>query len=229
MVAAVSPSELTPTATPLIGALKPRFFLMPGIADVPDRMIAWGIGLVAAADSVMEMFRAPDPAFGRAARGGMPGRTAAPRRHTVRRGGIAAMLLSLCMLLAACGTPVSVQRRDARAVDTELTSNALTTGRLSGETTIVLRRLDLLDLYAANPEAALSALRQIVTADSRNPDLLFALAEMSFLHGEKKRDRSWFLASVVYSYAFLFPRRRRTAPIRSTRGCVPPPTSTTAP
>ncbi len=126
-------------------------------------------------------------------------------QQIIRRWPIDAMLLSLCLALTACGTPISVERSDARDVQTELTSNALTTGRLSGPTTIALRRLDLLNLYAANPVAALMAVNRIVATDTRNRDLLFALAEMSFLQAEKKNERPWFLATVVYSYAFLFP------------------------
>src|SRR5574337_728488 len=34
---------------------------------------------------------------------------------------------------------------------------------------------------------------------------LFALAEMAFLHAEASGDRSYFLASAAYAYAFLFP------------------------
>jgi pimeloyl-ACP methyl ester carboxylesterase len=44
-----------------------------------------------------------------------------------------------------------------------------------------------------------------VAADTSDRDLLFALAEMAFLHGDKSKDRSYFLATVVYAYAFLFP------------------------
>jgi pimeloyl-ACP methyl ester carboxylesterase len=116
-----------------------------------------------------------------------------------------ATLLALCLALTACGTPISVDRLDARTVQTELTSNALTTGRLSESTQIVLRRLDLLSVYAVSPPSAIMALNQIVIADTVNRDLLFALAEIAFLEAERTNDRSYFLATVVYAYAFLFP------------------------
>jgi hypothetical protein len=35
--------------------------------------------------------------------------------------------------------------------------------------------------------------------------LVYALAEMTFLQAESTNDRSYFLVTVVYSYAFLFP------------------------
>jgi pimeloyl-ACP methyl ester carboxylesterase len=114
-------------------------------------------------------------------------------------------LLALCLTLAACGTPVSVERVDPRTVQTELTSNAVTTGRLSEPTQIALRRLDLLGVYTEDPPAGIRALNQIVAADASDRNLLFALAEMSFLEAERTGDRSYFLATVVYAYAFLFP------------------------
>jgi hypothetical protein len=113
--------------------------------------------------------------------------------------------MALCLVLAACGTPITVERVDARTVQSEFTSNAVTTGRLSESTQTVLRRLDLFDVYAQDPSAAIRALGVIVSANASDGDLLFALAEMTFLRGEASNDRSYFLATVVYSYAFLFP------------------------
>ena len=122
-----------------------------------------------------------------------------------RRRAPASAVLALCLSLAACGTPVSVEHVDARTVQTELTSNVLTTGQLSGPTQIALRRLDLLQTYAENPELAMRALTQIVVLGPQHQDQIFALAEMAFLHAERTNDRSYFMASVVYAYAFLFP------------------------
>ena len=42
--------------------------------------------------------------------------------HVIRHGLRFAALLGLCLMLAACGTPVSVERMDARTVGSELTS-----------------------------------------------------------------------------------------------------------
>jgi pimeloyl-ACP methyl ester carboxylesterase len=132
-------------------------------------------------------------------------RTDKSGRHFFHYGLRVAALLVLCLTLAACGMPVSVERMDARTVQTELTSNALTTGRLSESTRIVLRRLDLLDVYNEDRPAAIRSLTIIQAADIDNRDLLYALAEMAFLQAEGTNDRSYFLATVVYSYEFLFP------------------------
>ncbi len=116
------------------------------------------------------------------------------------------------MLLAACGNPITVERLDARTVQTELTSNALTTGRLSGATQIALRRLDLLALFERDAPAAIQATNRAVIAANGNPDLVFAMAEMAFLEGERSNDRAYFLASVIYAYAYLFPSRPEARP-----------------
>ena len=98
-----------------------------------------------------------------------------------------------------------LERVDARTAQTELTSNALSTGRLSGSTQIVLHQQDLEALYAAAPANGIAALHRIVAAGAAGPDALFALSEMSFLEAERTNDRSYFLATVIYAYAFLFP------------------------
>lgn len=127
-----------------------------------------------------------------------------PRLHGVA--------LALCLVLAACGSPITVERQDARAVRTELTSNALTTGRLSQATQTAMRRLDVLTLFDRDPLAALRVVNQAVIANRGHPDLMFALAEMAFVHGERANDRAYFLATVVYAYGFLFPAQPALRP-----------------
>jgi pimeloyl-ACP methyl ester carboxylesterase len=47
-----------------------------------------------------------------------------------------------------------------------------------------------------------------------NPDILFALAELSFLHGHNTNNPSYDLAAAVYAYALLFPESKDQAPGR---------------
>jgi pimeloyl-ACP methyl ester carboxylesterase len=115
------------------------------------------------------------------------------------------LLAILCLGLAGCGTPVSVERVDARTVRTEMTRDAVSAGRLSGPTQIVLHQRDLEKLYATAPAGAIAALHRIVAAGPAGQDELFALAEMAFLEGERSGDRSYSFATVIYAYAFLFP------------------------
>ncbi|MGH7153110.1 MAG: esterase/lipase family protein [Acetobacteraceae bacterium] len=109
------------------------------------------------------------------------------------------------LLLGGCATPVQVQRVGPRAAQRELTSNVISTGRLSAPTQTVLRRNDLWNLYRSNPESAIALLHRTVAADDAGPDTLFALAEMCFRHAEDSGQRPYFLAATVYAFAFLFP------------------------
>jgi pimeloyl-ACP methyl ester carboxylesterase len=122
---------------------------------------------------------------------------------------IAFLLASLG--LSSCRTPVGVRQVDARAVHRQLTVNALTEGKPSAASKQVLERLDLAEHYDRDPEAAL---REILggLGDPTSSNLLFALAELSFLHAEKAKDAGWYFASVVSAYAFLFPDDSDEAP-----------------
>jgi hypothetical protein len=78
----------------------------------------------------------------------------------------------------------------------------------------VLFELGLFDTFAERPEAALAELHHAMVASRGDPDLLFSLAELSFLHGQAARKREHQLAAVVYAYAFLFPEGAGAAPGR---------------
>ena len=120
----------------------------------------------------------------------------------------ALLLLLTCLILLAGGcatTPVKVEWADPRDVHRELTVNVLATGELSGFTKIVLNRWNLAERFQEAPEEAMMELHQIVVDGRGGSDEIFALAELSFQHAEKCRDRSYYLASAVYAYAFLFP------------------------
>jgi pimeloyl-ACP methyl ester carboxylesterase len=69
---------------------------------------------------------------------------------------------------------------------------------------MVLRRLGLMDRFEKEPAAVLAELHEGLAA-SGDEHRLFALADLSFLHGERSGDRAYFLASAVYAYALLFP------------------------
>ena len=116
---------------------------------------------------------------------------------------IAPALLALCL---GCATPIGVERVDARRVHRNLTGNVLSTGEPSNASTKVLFRTGHRKLFEDSPEQALAALRSELGTPA-DPDLLFALAELSFLHGERENDRRNILASALYAYAFLFPEQ----------------------
>jgi pimeloyl-ACP methyl ester carboxylesterase len=111
----------------------------------------------------------------------------------------------LMLLIAGCTTPIQVEHMDPRQVQHELTSNVISTGDLSNQTDIVLRRLDLSAFFKSNPEAAIDWLHRTVTTGNTDPDALFALAELSFRHAEDTGKQSYYLAASVYAFAYLFP------------------------
>jgi len=116
-----------------------------------------------------------------------------------------APLLAVLLLLPGCGTPVGVKRADPRAVHRELTRTVLSSGELSRATVNVLFRRDLVERFADEPEAALADLHATaIGAGGRRGDIL-ALAELSFRHAEDTGKRSYYLASAVYAWTFLFP------------------------
>ncbi len=120
-------------------------------------------------------------------------------------GGAASRSLALLcvLLLAGCsGTPVGVRRVSARQVHHTLTSNVLTTGEPSGPSTKVLHRSNLTELFHSQPEWALATLHGELL-EKLDPDVGFALAELSFLHAENTGKRRYYLAAAIYSYLFL--------------------------
>lgn len=115
-----------------------------------------------------------------------------------------ALLLFWCLAAAACVTPVGVAPVETQVANRLLSESALSVGRPSEPSRWVLRRLDLLDRFAEEPAAVLAALHRGLAAYP-DEDLLFALAELSFLHAERSGEQSHYLASAVYAYALLFP------------------------
>ena len=120
----------------------------------------------------------------------------------------------VALLLAACAGPVQAIRDDPKVVREDLARSAVTTGDPSLPTRNVLFALGLFDRFAERPEAALADLHKAMVASGGDPDLLFALAELSFLHGQSAKRRDHQMAAVVYSYAFLFPEGTGPAPGR---------------
>src|SRR5881397_754816 len=92
-------------------------------------------------------------------------------------------------LLAACaGTPIAVERMHATAVQRELNQSILTSDSLSAATRNVLFKYDLVGRYGDDPRGAIAALHSVVADEQRNPDDLFALAELSFAYAESAGD-----------------------------------------
>ena len=118
-----------------------------------------------------------------------------------------ALLGTLCLALAACAGPVYTTRVDPKVVLRELDQSAITSGEPSQPTRNVLNERGLFEAFGKRPEAAIAELHQAMVAAQGDQDALFALAELSFLHGQKVKKKGYYLAAAVYAYAFLFPEK----------------------
>jgi pimeloyl-ACP methyl ester carboxylesterase len=108
------------------------------------------------------------------------------------------------LAVSGCTTiPVGVKRADPRTVQRHLTASALSGSVPSMPSTVALNRLNLADSFDDDPEKALADLRSLALATKENK-LYYALAELSFLHAEKTKERSWYMASALDAWSYLF-------------------------
>jgi len=120
-------------------------------------------------------------------------------------------LLLAAIALTGCVTPVGVRRMDSQEAHGRLAESVLASEKLSAPTVQILNRSGLAGKFGDEPAEVIAAIhRGLPTA--REPDRLFALAELSFLHAKRSGDTSFFLASAVYAYAFLFPLKAQDSP-----------------
>jgi pimeloyl-ACP methyl ester carboxylesterase len=125
-----------------------------------------------------------------------------------------AVLGALCLVLAACAGPVGTHRADPKVVLRDLARSATTTGEPSWQTRNVLLEQGLLAEFEERPEEVLAGLHKTMIATGGDPDLLFALAELSFLHGQTAAKPDYRMAAAIYAYAFLFPEGNGSVPGR---------------
>ncbi len=129
--------------------------------------------------------------------------------------------VACCGLLAACaGTPVEVERMHATAVQRQLHQSILTSDNLSALTHNVLFKHDLLARHEDDPTGAIAVLHQAVAHERRNPDDLFAAAELSFARAERTGDGAYHRAAMVYAWMYLFPPGDRPPPRNAFDGQV---------
>jgi pimeloyl-ACP methyl ester carboxylesterase len=118
------------------------------------------------------------------------------------------------ILAAGCAAPpIGAKRSTTRAVYAQMEGNALNSDQPSADTLTILHRFGLLPLPKNHAEKALEKLHS-KAVETGERDLLYALAEVSFLTGEQTRKslkvretrdaRDYYLGAAVYSYLFLF-------------------------
>src|SRR5207249_4907469 len=107
------------------------------------------------------------------------------------------LLGALCVTLAACTGPVRAVRVDRTVAHRDLTRSVVTTGQLSWATRDVLLERGLYDTFDDRPEVAIAELHRAMVDAQGDEDLLYALAEASFLHGQAARTREYQLAAAT--------------------------------
>ncbi|MBW2314355.1 MAG: hypothetical protein JRH10_09205 [Deltaproteobacteria bacterium] len=113
------------------------------------------------------------------------------------------ILISTALGACASGPPMGATPVDPRTAQRHLTASALTSREPSANTEQLLRRLGLYDLFGSKPEQTLTELHGALAPEDSSR--LFALAELSYLHGAATGDQSHLLAAAVYAWAYLFP------------------------
>ena len=126
------------------------------------------------------------------------------------RPAVFSLLLAAIVVLTGCATPVGVRRMEPPEAHRRLTESVLTDQKLSAPTLQILNRSGLAEKFKSHPTEVISSLHKGMLTASE-PDVIFALAELSFLHATRSGDRSYFLASAVYAYASIFPKNVKNA------------------
>jgi pimeloyl-ACP methyl ester carboxylesterase len=130
---------------------------------------------------------------------------------SVNRSGILFALAVLLLLAAGCATPIGVNYVDPAVAYHSLTANAISAARPSSFSARELMNRNLYQTFDEDPEKALAELHAGL-APTGDEDTIFALAELSFLHGQNSGKRAYYLAAAVYAYSFILPGKRGTSP-----------------
>ncbi|HEY6366674.1 MAG TPA: hypothetical protein VI585_17975 [Candidatus Binatia bacterium] len=120
-------------------------------------------------------------------------------------------LAILALIAWGCATPIGVNYVDRSVAYHSLTANVLSTESPSSFSARELMNRNLYQRFDEDPVGALAELHAGLAPEG-DEDRLFALAELSFFYAQNSSDRSYYLASAVYAYAFLLPGQHGTPP-----------------
>lgn len=132
-----------------------------------------------------------------------------------------ALMLAWALVVSGCATPVGVRGITPRSAYQDTFGNSLSDGVFSDNTKVVLDRFDLQQTFKKNPDAVIDTLHKKALSDGRR-DILYALAEVCYEHGEQlhksffsrtsQRASDYFLLSAVYAYFYILADMREPPP-----------------
>jgi hypothetical protein len=118
---------------------------------------------------------------------------------------------AMALIVPGCAPPMGVNYVDRTVAYHSLTANVLSTEQPSSFSARELMNLNLYQRFEEDPVQALADLHAGLAPEG-DEDRIFALAELSFFHAQNSGDRSYYLASAVYAYAFLLPGKDGATP-----------------
>jgi pimeloyl-ACP methyl ester carboxylesterase len=140
----------------------------------------------------------------------------APSRILCRQRVVLAAVGALALTAAGCSYGISVRRAAGPDLLDAWRASVIEADELSPRTRQTLRRWDLEPVYQRRPAEALARLQALVTNDPE-PEVLFALAEISYLlgrHAEKAGSQeacAHYYLCAGYAYHYLFDDESREA------------------
>jgi pimeloyl-ACP methyl ester carboxylesterase len=125
----------------------------------------------------------------------------------------AGSVLLICLVFfSGCATPIGVNKVSPKQSYQNTYANPLNAGVLSDQAKSVFNRYDLLKAFEKDPASTIAILHEKALHDERG-DILYALAEGSYLYGsklahsvqveEQKLAPDYFLLSALYSWYFV--------------------------
>lgn len=131
------------------------------------------------------------------------------------------LIVILSSFIAGCSTPIGVKKLSQKESFRASITGPLSDGVMSNPTTVILNRFDLGDEYQRDPDTVIKKLHAIALHDQRR-DIMFALAEISFLNAEKlernldeekqKSSHGYYLLAAAYAYYSIIDGRLKPAP-----------------
>jgi pimeloyl-ACP methyl ester carboxylesterase len=122
------------------------------------------------------------------------------------------ILTALALATLGCSTGITVRRTAGPGLLDDVRASIIESEELSPRTRQTLRRLDLEDLYEHDRRSAQARLHDLAVR-SPQPDLLFALAEMSYLMARQAEQTksacpcTHYYFCAAYAYHYLFDNR----------------------